>query len=151
MTTLMQANQQWSSRPADERFLSLTALHESVTQSRARSASRTISSRKLQALPVDGDHKALVVAGPNGKPATLSNWSFGQLAARAGAPAGYLRGLPSEMAADCLNFGLQVSRDIEDVGILLDNGDQALAIRVPLVFALVGLGLGFIEPLTHPP
>ena len=125
----MQANQQWSSRPADERFLSLTALHESVTQSRARSASRTISSRKLQALPVDGDHKALVVAGPNGKPATLSNWSFGQLAARAGAPAGYLRGLPSPMAADCLNFGLQVSRDIEDVGVLIATGDEGLELR----------------------
>jgi len=129
MTTLTQANQQWSSRPADERFLSLTALHESVTQSRARSASRTISSRKLQALPVDGDHKALVVAGPNGKPATLSNWSFGQLAARAGAPAGYLRGLPAPMAADCLNFGLQVSRDIEDVGILLTAGDGGAELR----------------------
>ena len=129
MTTLTQASKQWASRPADERFLSLTALHESVTQSRARSASRTISSRKLQALPVDGDHKALVVQGPNGKPATLSNWSFGQLAARAGAPAGYLRGLPAEMAADCLNFGLQVSRDIEDVGILLTAGDDGAELR----------------------
>ena len=129
MATLMQANQQWASRPADERFLSLTDMHAAVTQSRARSASRTISSRKLQALPVDGDHKALVVAGPNGKPATLSNWSFGQLAARAGAPAGYLRGLPAPMAADCLNFGLQVSRDIEDVGILLTAGDDGAELR----------------------
>jgi len=125
MTTLTQANQQWSSRPADERFLSLTALNEYTHAVRASSKARQISSRGLTAVPVDGDHKALQVVGPSGARVDLTNWSFGQLAARAGAPAGYLRNLPAEMAADCINFGLQHEREIEDVGVLLTAAPES--------------------------
>jgi hypothetical protein len=50
-----------------------------------------------------------------------THWSFGQLATLAEAPAGYLRTLPSPMAADCINYGLQFKRAIEDVAILLSN------------------------------
>ena len=131
MTTLTQANQQWASRPADERFLSLTALNEFTHSVRASSKARQISSRGLTAIPVDGDHKALQVVGPSGARVDVTNWSFGQLAARAGAPAGYLRSLPAPMAADCINFGLQHEREIEDVGVLLtaspDGGVARLA------------------------
>ena len=131
MATLMQANQQWASRPADERFLSLTALNDFTHSVRASSNARQISSRGLMALPVDGDHKALQVVGPSGARVDVTNWSFGQLAARAGAPAGYLRSLPAEMAADCINYGLQHEREIEDVGVLLtaspDGGVARLA------------------------
>jgi len=131
MTTLTQCNQQWSSRPADERFLSLTALNEFTHSVRASSKARQISSRGLQAVPVEGDHKALQVEGPTGARVDVTNWSFGQLAARAGAPAGYLRSLPAPMACDCINFGLQHEREIEDVGVLLtaapDGGVARLA------------------------
>src|SRR5690606_33617671 len=47
-------------------------------------------------------------------------WSFGQLAQRAGAPAGYLRTLPSDIAADAINWGLS-RRDVEEVGVLLSR------------------------------
>jgi len=131
MTTLTQCNQQWSSRPADERFLSLTALNDFTHGVRASSKARQISSRGLTAVPVEGDHKALQVEGPTGARVDVTNWSFGQLAARAGAPAGYLRSLPAPMAADCINYGLQHEREIEDVGVLLtaapDGGLARLA------------------------
>lgn len=126
MTTLMQANRQWSARPSDERFLSLTELNEHVQTVRERSYAKVMSSRVIECRPVEGDNKALICVGPNGGDVNITNWSFGQLAQRAGAPSGYLRSLPSPMAADCINYGLQVSRDIEDCGILLyKNGGPA--------------------------
>lgn len=70
-----------------------------------------------------------MVQGKTGTPATLTHWSFGQMAGLAGAPAGYLRKLPAPMAADCLNYGLQIERDVEDVGILLTQEDQNIALR----------------------
>ncbi len=120
---LMQANRQWSSRPMDERFLSLTELHSHVEMIRQRSAQRVMPNRHLEAAPVDGDHKALMLRGPRGD-ANISHWAFGQLAQRAGAPAGYLRDLPSPLAADCINYGLRHARDVEDLGVILTRDDS---------------------------
>lgn len=116
---LMQANHQWANRPDDERFLSLTALDTHMQAMRGRSAAKIVSSRALTAHPVEGDNEALMLTGPNGAPVNVTNWSFGQLAARAGAPAGYLRNIPSAPAADCLNYGLHHARDVEECGVLL--------------------------------
>lgn len=116
---LMQANHQWQNRPDDERFLSLTALHDHVQAMRTKSSAKIVSSRALTAHPVDGDSEALMLTGPNGAPVNVTHWSFGQLAMRAGAPAGYLRDIPTPLAADCINYGLHHSRDVEDCGVLL--------------------------------
>lgn len=133
---LMQASRQWSSRPADQRFESLTLLHDYVKSVRGNSHAKVLSSRQISCAPLKldthdlpgepgYDHKGLVCIGPNGGPVNVTHWSFGQLAQRAGAPAGYLRTLPSEMAADCINFGIQ-QRDAEDIGVLLyKNGGPA--------------------------
>jgi len=43
----------------------------------------------------------------SGRAATLTHWSFGQLATIAGAPPNYLRSLPASIAADALNYGLR--------------------------------------------
>lgn len=124
--TLMQANHQWSTRPDDERFLSLTALDNYVQAQRQHSAAKIVSSRALTASPVEGDHEAMMLTGPNGAPVNLTNWSFGQLAARAGAPAGYLRNIPTPLAADCLNYGLHHSRDVAECGVLLTRDAPVL-------------------------
>lgn len=115
----MDVNRQWSSRPADERFVSLTELHEAVAGYRKLSRAKVLSSRQITAVPVEGDHRALAVQGPGGNSVALTHWSFGQLAARADAPAGYLRSLPAAMSADCINYGLHVANGAEDVGVLL--------------------------------
>lgn len=126
MATLMAASHQWRSRPSDQRFTSLTQLHDHVVGIRDRSKAKAVSSRGLQATPVEGDNTALMVVGPNGGPVNVTHWSFGQLAQRAGAPAGYLRDLPAPIAADCLNYGLHHVRDVEDLGVLLyQNGGPA--------------------------
>jgi hypothetical protein len=125
MSTLMQASNQWSSRPADQRFESLTALNEYVTRVRDNSHAKVLSSRELSCAPVEGNSRGLSCLGPNGAPVNLTHWSFAQLCQLAAAPAGYLRSLPAEMAADCVNYGLHVTRDVSDVGVLLyKNGGE---------------------------
>jgi hypothetical protein len=123
MATLMQAPHQWATRPADQRFTSLTDLNEFCHSVKDHSVGKVLSSRTIELQPVEGDHKALVCVGPNGGAVDLTHWSFGQLAQRAGAPAGYLRTLPSEIVADNLNYGLQYSRNIEDIGVLLHKSE----------------------------
>lgn len=122
--TLMKASNQWASRPDDERFLSLQDLHQHTLRQRHGSKALGVSSRQLEVAPVDNGDMAVI--GPNGNPAVLNNWSFGQLAQRAGAPSGYLRQLPAELAADNLNYGLQHVRDVEDIGVLLTRGETGV-------------------------
>jgi hypothetical protein len=116
-------NQHWANRPADERFTSLPEMQAKMQHVMDNSAARVVASKSLEA---DVQNGQLVVKGPSGKPARPTHWAFGQLAQRAGAPAGYLRDLPAELAADCVNYGLHVSRPVDDVGVLLyQNGGPA--------------------------
>ena len=123
MTNLTIASREWASRPVDERFTSLTSMHSFTTQSRRLSMARVLPNRALTVQPdtTDSEHKGLILASDKGT-ATMSHWAFGQLASRAGAPAGYLRTLPAPLAADALNYGLKVSRDVEEIGVLVRKG-----------------------------
>ncbi len=131
MTVLTQASRQWATRPADERFLSLHEMQDHFQGVRERSRALTVSPETLEVIPED-DHKGLQVIGPAGVPYAPTHYSFGQLCALAGpsggtAPAGYLRGLPAELAADCLNYGLKFNRSDKDVSLLLyNNGANTL-------------------------
>lgn len=137
---LMQASNQWMSRPDDQRFTSLNELLDFTRTQRQNSRSLAVSSRKLSAAPVEGDptRRSLVVLGPDGTPTVPTHWAFGQLAQRVKAPAGYLRTLPADIVADNLNYGLK-TRPIEDVGALLRvNGP------VPDLAAMTGPNYGRI-------
>ncbi len=137
MATLMKASAQWSSRPDDERFTSLIEMQKHFGHQRDHSREVVVPSKRLSIVP-DSDNVGLAVAGPNGHSYAPTNWAFGQLAQLAEAPAGYLRTLPSPIAADCINYGLQFKRDIEDVGVLLyKDGD-------PMVRAATGPRYGRI-------
>jgi hypothetical protein len=130
MTELMQASHQWATRPADQRFLSLQGLHDKVSGQRRLSATKVVSSRALTITPAPKDEiKGIQVLGPNGHPADPNHWSFGQLAQRAGAPAGYLRTLPAPIAADALNYGLKFNRDVEEIGLLVTRDGEGLELR----------------------
>ena len=127
MTTLMQASRQWASRPSDERFTSLTALHDKVRRERANSIQSVISTRKIEVQPHPADQRhGITIAGDHGL-SDPTNWSFNQLAALAGAPASYLRKLPAPIVADAMNYGLRFNRDAEDVGILRSSVDRSTA------------------------
>ncbi len=102
---------EWFSRPADERFLSLSDLHRSVKARAERSRARTLESRdvRVEARRDDGDRLSLVLPGEP-EPIAPTHWSFGQLAGLVGAPAGYLRGLPAPIAGINLQYGLSQHR-----------------------------------------
>jgi hypothetical protein len=135
MTTLMQASRQWATRPADERFPSLLELQTFTHQQLENSRSSVFSSRKLEVLPDEADPKmrGLLVGNPDGTVAAPTHWSFGQLCTLAAtpSPASYFREskLPSPIIADCLNFNLRFTRDVEDVGILITRQDAEAELR----------------------
>ena len=133
-TTLTQASQQWISRPADQRFLSLVEMQAFKSRIRDNSATKIISSRSLQLQPSGESAHALQIIGPNGEPAASTHWSFGQLCSLASpgnSPASYFREtrMPAPVIADCLNFNLRFTRGIEDIGVLLTRDDEINELR----------------------
>lgn len=125
---LMQAHHQWLNRPADERFLSLTDLSNHTCAQMNNSKSVVVSSRSVNLKPAD-DNKGLVAVGPTGNEFVPTHWAFNQLCQRVSAPAEYMRSLPSPLVADCLNYGYQYNRDIQDVGLLLYQNGGPAALR----------------------
>lgn len=123
----MKCSHQWATRGPDERFLNLPEMSRHFHTIQNQSRELVVSTRKIECRPIDGDHKALEIVSERGVGYAPTNWSFGQLAQLAEAPGQYLRKLPSPMAADCINWGLQKLRNIEDVGLLLHkNGDATV-------------------------
>ncbi len=126
-TNLFTASRQWASRPTEERFLSLPELSSKLHAQKAVSRAIVTSSRSVRAVPTE-DNRGLVIEGNASRAYAPTHWSFGQLASLVGAPAGYLRSLPAPVAADCINYGLQVERDAQDIGILI-SADGAPQLR----------------------
>lgn len=104
-TVLTKANRQWESRPADERFGSLKAMHDAAIRFKTTARVEEIKARALRAVATSSDNIVLQADGVG--EAIMNNWSFSQLAGRASAPAAYLKTLPAELAANCLNVGLE--------------------------------------------
>lgn len=102
-TNLMEASNQWATRPADERFWSLEDLHAHQTRRNQQSKERELP---FAALRTEAKGNGLVLTTPRGS-AEMTNWSFSQLCGRANAPASYLRTLPSHLAAQNINHGLK--------------------------------------------
>ena len=98
---------EWFSRPDDERYLSLTALHEAVRRRAESATARTVESRavKVEASRDDAERLALTVPGRD-EPVSSTHWSFGQLCSLVGAPASYMRQLPAPLAGINLQHGL---------------------------------------------
>lgn len=131
MSTLMKASRQWAMRPSDQRFTSLLDMERYCSRMRDLSTGRVVSSRRIEAAPVEGDSGGLRVLGPEGAGAFATHWSFGQLAQRAGAGTGVglLRDLPGALAADCINYLLRFKRDVEEIGVLLTGEQEDIQLR----------------------
>lgn len=127
MATLMKAHHQWATRPDDERYTSLDTMLSDMLHKYDLSHMGVSNNRTIAAAPVDTgsegiDRKGLAIL-VNDQPTTPSHWAFGQLCSLVGAPAGYLRTLPSDLVADCVNQSM-LSRKIESVGWLIENGED---------------------------
>ena len=78
---------EWFSRPDDERYLSLTDLHDEVRRRADRAQTRTVESRavRVEASRDSAQRLSLIVPGRD-KPVAPTHWSFGQLCTLVGAP-----------------------------------------------------------------
>lgn len=109
---LFHANRQWASRPVDERFDSIESLYR-ATKAYGEVA-REKTDVKFGDIRVENQNEDVVLTGRANVPAKLSHYAFGQLCARVGAPAQYLRDLPAGMAVSNLNHGLAVRSNASD-------------------------------------
>jgi hypothetical protein len=123
---LFKASRQWAVRPEDERFSSLEEMHAACAGYRGQAAEARVRYADLRVEP-DGSEVALV--GGAGLTAKLTHWAFGQLAARAGAPASYLRDLPATLAASCMNHGLAERAHNGDMAKLMFHRNGSLILR----------------------
>jgi len=102
---------EWFSRPADERYLSLSELYKAVHGRAARSRTRTVETAAIRVEAKCDDPERLALKFPESDaPISPTHWSFGQLAGLVGAPAAYLRDLPAPLAAINLQYGLTSHR-----------------------------------------
>jgi hypothetical protein len=129
---------QWYSRPDDQKFLSLDDMLAFKKIDAQRMTSRTVDTHKMRVIGEVDDSRPSVgdifveYDDDNGREHlnTPTNWSFGQLAQLAGAPAGYLKDLPAPLAADCIQWGLRYNRGRELVkvyGHQTDGGELRAA------------------------
>lgn len=132
-------SRQWMSRPADERFLSLDALAAFKGSERKNSEAMNMANKQITltapvAETLDDTNRLSVEVFGRGNEFGMSPWAFNQVSGLAGAPSKYLRTLPTQIVADNLNWGLQRTRDVEEVKTLLtetENGPVMRAITGP--------------------
>lgn len=122
-------SRQWISRPADQKFLSLTALHDNVAARAERSKEIRLDTKKIEFFApetpksIEETHD-LWLGLPGGYELAPSHWSFGQLCGLAKAPASHYRELPSQIVADALSYRLRYNRENEL--IKLYSSDESL-------------------------
>ena len=114
---------EWVSRPADERYLSLSELFAAVHGRTERSRTRTVESAaiRVEASRDDSERLALMLPGSDA-PVAPTHWSFGQLASLVGAPAHYLRQLPAPLAGINLQYGLTAHRAEQVKTLEIEDG-----------------------------
>jgi hypothetical protein len=106
-TRVGRVSSEWFSRPDDERYLSLTDLHDAVRRRAECAEVRNLESRavKVEASRDNSERLALLVPGRD-EPVASTHWSFGQLCGLVGAPSSYMRQLPAALAGINLQHGL---------------------------------------------
>lgn len=103
-------SRQWATRPADQRFTSLDALATKVQSWRDCSATHAVNPTEMIVRPQE-DGNLLLEAPGLGELLEPTNWSFGQVCQRVGAPADYVAKLPAKLAAANLQYGLKTASE----------------------------------------
>ncbi len=122
---LYKASNQWQTRPPDERFSTLQDMAQACQSYRDIAQEFAIPYNQLKAV---GEGRDLFLDDGGGRRFELTNWAFGQLSQRAGAPAGYLRTLPTSLVAQNLNTGLEINKS-EDTAYLMYHQNGGLLAR----------------------
>jgi len=137
---LNQAYRQWLKRQPDERFSSLDDIY-SFTRSRKENSIERITN--LAGLSIEDNGSGGLYLNGNSNPAYISHWAFGQLCNNLGAPAKYLRSLPTSLVKNCLQHGLTKSKQRRN--ILTRNYDgNTESDEPPIISAFTGETYGRI-------
>lgn len=128
---MFEASRMWATVPPDGRHWTLKDMYAAWKDMAERcKRSFPLSLKSLTVRPVEGNEKGLVLEGSNGgRPAVMTNFGFGQLAARVGAPAAFLTELPATMVAAIMNHRLQTKAEDTQTILLLKNEIDALILR----------------------
>jgi hypothetical protein len=102
MADLMQASAQQMNRPKDERFPTLSALAQATMTRRKASIEVDVPKEDFTKVRASVSDEGLITLGGH----ALNSWTAQQLCSRVSAPYGYLRKLPVDLTAACLNQGL---------------------------------------------
>ena len=121
---MMQANREWSARPADERFVNLTDMRADAIEAKDAAREKVISKKDLSFAANGND---IDVFGPNGNGYRPTHWSFSQICTEFGAPADYLRRQPADLACQNLNWGVSASPSA-DIKVMTEcrNGERKI-------------------------
>lgn len=126
MSNLYEANYQWSHRPEDERFESVSQMRDAC---KAYADSAIEARVPLTSLRVEVDSGDLKLIGAENVPAKMTHYAFGQLARSIHAPSAYLRMLPATLAAQNVNHGLKERAKGEGAANLLFHKNGSLVTR----------------------
>lgn len=126
---LFKANDQWMTRPDDQRFSTVAEMAKACNGYRKTASEGVVRQGDLRVVATPTGLGLLNGAIKGGRPAVLTNWAFGQLASRMAAPANYLRTLSPELAATNLNYCLKDDAcDDKEMSLLLhDDADSYMA------------------------
>lgn len=127
-TIISRASKEWWSRPDDERFLSLEALHEAVMNRTAQTNVRTIQNMTLIARGSEEAGGELRLEHPDLGLLSPSHWSLGQLATVSHTPAKWIREIARApagpaLAAAAINTGLRHLAQREEVQVMSLGAD----------------------------
>ena len=124
---LFKASNQWATRPDDERFWSLADMRKACEDYARDAVTATVDNADLR---IEANGQDLTLIGKSGMPAKLTNYAFGQLAARAHSPAGYLRELPPTLAAQNINYRMKAyGSGVSKLLMHPENGGSSYLLR----------------------
>jgi len=129
MAEITTAQREYFARPADERFDSLDALVKNAQADKEASAERAYNLKDLRAIVTESalHGEQLRIASPRGI-GRFTHFSFGQACRALKIPASYMRSIPAELAARCLNHGIDNSTVGEGANLLVRNGDTLMPV-----------------------
>lgn len=129
MADLYRASTQMS-RPKDEQFSTLGVMAQATLARRKASVEATIPKNDFAKVRASVSDEGLITLGGH----ELNAWSAQQLCQRVSSPYGYLRKLPVDLTAACLNQGLITHLEDEtnhrDTSLLITPGIGAHASRL---------------------
>jgi len=128
MSNLYEASHQWRNRPADERFENVVDMYNAC---KGYANSAKIAQQNWTDLCVQEVNDDVCLVGSGGNPAKMTHYAFSQLARTIGAPADYLRSLPTPLAVQAVTHGMAQKIEMSPRQLLLHkNGNMVIRCMV---------------------